>query len=76
MAGHRNGRRNDVGLAPAQAPARTEYERDFYSWLMEQARLLREGRFDALDRDNLGGGDREAWGESSSTNWKARCASC
>jgi hypothetical protein len=51
MAGHRNG--NEVGLAP-EAPARAEYERDFYSWLMEQARLLREGRFDALDRENLG----------------------
>jgi len=32
---------------------RAEYERDFYSWLMEQARHIREGRFDALDRDNL-----------------------
>jgi hypothetical protein len=51
MAGHRNG--NEVGLAP-EAPVRAEYERDFYSWLMEQARLLREGRFDALDRENLG----------------------
>ena len=52
MAGHRNGNGNQVGLVPA-APARAEYERDFYSWLMEQARLLREGRLDALDRDNL-----------------------
>ena len=40
-------------LAPGDEPLRAEYERDFYSWLMEQARLLREGRFDALDRDNL-----------------------
>jgi hypothetical protein len=53
MAGHRNGDGNEVGLVP-EAPARAEYERDFYSWLMEQARLLREGRFDALDRENLG----------------------
>ncbi|MFZ3357872.1 MAG: DUF29 domain-containing protein [Xanthobacteraceae bacterium] len=53
MAGHRDGDGNEVGLAP-EVPARAEYERDFYSWLMEQARLLREGRFDALDRDNLG----------------------
>jgi hypothetical protein len=53
MAGHRNGDGNEVGLAP-EAPTRAEYERDFYSWLMEQARLLREGRFDALDRENLG----------------------
>src|SRR5215216_2809519 len=44
---------NDVGLAPAEAPARADYNRDFYSWLMEQARLVREGRWDELDRDNL-----------------------
>src|SRR5215217_7873051 len=44
---------NDVGLAPAEAPARADYNRDFYSWLMEQARLIREGRWDELDRDNL-----------------------
>ena len=52
MAGHRNGNGNQVGLAP-EAAARADYERDFYSWLMEQARLVREGRFDALDRENL-----------------------
>jgi hypothetical protein len=43
---------NDIGLAP-DTPVRAEYARDFYSWLMEQARFVREGRFDALDRDNL-----------------------
>jgi hypothetical protein len=52
MAGHRNGNGNQVGLVP-DAPAHAEYERDFYSWLVEQAHLLREGRFDALDRENL-----------------------
>ena len=52
MAAHRNGNGDQIGLAP-EAPARAEYERDFYSWLMEQAHLLREGRFDALDRENL-----------------------
>ena len=52
MAEHRNGNGNPVGLAPeALSPA--EYERDFYSWLMEQARLVREGRWEALDRENL-----------------------
>ena len=52
MAEHRNGNGNPVGLAPeALSPA--EYERDFYSWLMEQARLLREGRWEAVDRENL-----------------------
>src|SRR5207302_1500319 len=34
-------------------PARIDYERDFYSWCLEQGRLLREGRFDAVDRDNV-----------------------
>ena len=52
MAGRNNGNGNHVGLAP-EAPARAAYMRDFYSWLMEQARLLREGRFEAIDRDNL-----------------------
>jgi hypothetical protein len=45
-------KQDNVGLAP-DAPVRAEYERDFYSWLMEQAGLVREGRWDALDRDNL-----------------------
>ena len=40
-------------LAPGDEPVRAEYERDFYSWLIEQARHLREGRFEALDRENL-----------------------
>ena len=49
------GRRKDItaDLAPGDEPVRAEYERDFYSWLMEQARHLREGRYEALDRDNL-----------------------
>jgi len=51
MAGHRNDNGNPT-LAP-EAPARADYMRDFYSWLMEQARLVREGRWSALDRDNL-----------------------
>jgi Domain of unknown function DUF29 len=49
------GRRKDItaDLAPGDEPPGAEYERDFYSWSIEQARLLREGRIDALDRDNL-----------------------
>jgi hypothetical protein len=49
------GSRKDIeaALAPGDEPVRAEYERDFYSWLVEQARLLREGRLDALDRENL-----------------------
>src|SRR6185312_7546158 len=43
---------DNIVLAP-EAPERADYERDFYSWLMEQARFVREGRWTALDRDNL-----------------------
>jgi hypothetical protein len=53
MAGRRTDNGNHVGLAPAEEPARAEYMRDFYSWLMEQARLVREGRWSAVDRENL-----------------------
>jgi len=53
MPQRRNGNGNHVGLAPSDEPVRAEYQRDFYSWLMEQARHIREGRWQALDRDNL-----------------------
>jgi hypothetical protein len=29
------------------------YDEDFVAWLREQARLVREGQFDALDRENV-----------------------
>ena len=45
-------RTSGTGLAPP-ADSRADYERDFYSWLMEQARFVREGRWPAVDRDNL-----------------------
>jgi len=35
------------------APVLPAYQRDFYSWLNEQVRYIREDRVDALDRDNL-----------------------
>jgi hypothetical protein len=47
------GNGNHVGLAPSDAPVRAEYERDFYSWLLEQARHIREGRWNLVDRDNV-----------------------
>ncbi len=53
MAGRPTDNGNHVGLAPADAPVRAEYMRDFYSWLMEQARHVREGRWDAVDRENV-----------------------
>ena len=52
MAPRRTDNGNHVGLAP-EAPAGADYMRDFYSWLMEQARLVRAGRFDAVDRENV-----------------------
>jgi hypothetical protein len=51
MAGRLKG--IEVGLAPGDEPVRARYDRDYYSWLMEQACHLRNGRWDALDRDNL-----------------------
>jgi hypothetical protein len=30
-----------------------DHQRDFYSWLVEQARLVRDGRWQAIDQDNL-----------------------
>jgi len=71
MAGHRKDIAAD--LAPPDEPVRAEYERDFYSWSLEQARLLREGRTDALDRDNLAE-EIELLGASSSTSSSAPCA--
>jgi hypothetical protein len=46
-------RADDVDLVPAAAPAGAAYDRDFYSWSLEQARLVREGRWDSVDRENV-----------------------
>src|SRR5947199_9080102 len=43
----------EAELAPAADAAAASYDRDFYSWSLEQARLVREGRWDAVDRDNV-----------------------
>jgi len=53
MPGRRSGNGNHVGLAPPNEPLRAEYERDLYSWSREQARLLREGQWKLVDRDNV-----------------------
>jgi hypothetical protein len=45
--------KDNVGLAPPEHPAAASYERDFYAWLMEQARHVRDGRWSAVDRENL-----------------------
>ena len=36
-----------------EQPKETPYDEDFYLWLMEQAELLRQGRVDELDLENL-----------------------
>lgn len=40
-------------LPKQPADAANLYERDFYSWALQQAELMREGRFDAIDRANI-----------------------
>src|SRR5436305_1520801 len=44
---------SEAELVPAPDAAGPAYERDFYSWSLEQARLVREGRWSAVDRDNV-----------------------
>jgi hypothetical protein len=44
---------HDVDLAPPDEPVSAGYDRDFYSWSLEQARLVRAGRWEAVDRDNV-----------------------
>jgi hypothetical protein len=51
MAGRNSS--DNIALAPNDTPARADYGRDFYSWSLEQARLVREGRWDAVDRENV-----------------------
>jgi hypothetical protein len=53
MPRRRSGNGNHVGLAPPDEPVRAAYERDFFSWSQEQARLLREGRWELIDRANV-----------------------
>lgn len=46
-------RDDEVRLAPDEEREAATYHRDFHSRLMAQARHLRAGRWNALDRDNL-----------------------
>jgi hypothetical protein len=43
---------NGPPLAP-EALERADYARDVYAWSQEQARLIREGRWEEIDRDNV-----------------------
>ena len=40
-------------LVPPDEPVVAVYDRDFYTWTFEQARLVREGRWDHVDRENV-----------------------
>jgi hypothetical protein len=40
-------------LVPRGEPLRAAYEQDFYTWSLEQARLVRDGRWDVVDRENV-----------------------
>jgi hypothetical protein len=44
---------SEADLVPTANPTSASYERDFYAWSLEQARLVREGRWDAVDRNNV-----------------------
>jgi hypothetical protein len=43
----------EAELVPAPDAAGHSYDRDFYSWSLEQARLVREGHWQAIDRENV-----------------------
>jgi hypothetical protein len=50
------GRPTEDVLGPPTAPDKpggADYDTDFYSWSLEQARLLREGQWARLDRENV-----------------------
>jgi Domain of unknown function DUF29 len=50
------GRPTEDVLGPPTAPdkpAGADYESDFYSWSLDQARLLREGQLAQIDRENI-----------------------
>src|SRR4051794_41691008 len=43
----------EAELVPASDAGGHAYDRDFYSWSLEQARFVREGRWSAIDRENV-----------------------
>ncbi|HMK80921.1 MAG TPA: DUF29 domain-containing protein [Xanthobacteraceae bacterium] len=48
MARHRR-----AAVAAAAESERASYDRDFYTWSQEQGRLVREGRWSEVDRENV-----------------------
>jgi hypothetical protein len=43
----------EADLVPTDEAGGATYEHDFYGWSLEQARLIREGRWTAIDRPNV-----------------------
>jgi hypothetical protein len=43
----------EADLVPTDEARGATYEHDFYTWTLDQARLIREGRWSAIDRDNV-----------------------
>jgi len=46
-------RTDEPSIAPADEAAAASYDRDFYSWTQEQARLVRAGQWARVDRENV-----------------------
>ena len=68
-------RTDEIGLAPTDEPVGAACESDFYSWSQEQARLIRAGRLDAIDRENVAE-EIQSLGREQFNKLEARCASC
>ncbi len=64
----------EAELVPAPDAAGHSYDRDFYSWSLEQARLVREGHWNALDRENVAEEIESLGTRAIQQVWKARSA--
>jgi hypothetical protein len=51
----------EADLVPTGESAGASYDHDFYTWTVDQARLIREGRRAAIDRENVAE-EIETWG--------------
>jgi Domain of unknown function DUF29 len=43
----------EADLVPSEEASGATYEHDFYTWSLDQARLIRDGRWAAIDRENV-----------------------
>ncbi|EGV19275.1 protein of unknown function DUF29 [Thiocapsa marina 5811] len=62
-------------LKSAHEPEAPVYGEDLVAWAFANARLLREGRFDSLDVENIAE-ELEDMGRSENGHLRAICASC